>query len=121
MNRKIENGVYTGWIDIEHVKEQEQGIWVMHFFLWTFFCGEHHKSVEHYPTKESLFGTSTYDPCILPRVIKPKKNPPISHFLGHVLEGGLAYEQIPYPERHNVLVWKGEPIVTDDPGCVDKF
>ena len=117
---KIKNGVYTGWVDIEGRKDHEQGLWVNQYFLFTFFCGEHRHSLEHYPDPKSVFGTIRKR-GILPKVIEPKKNPPITHFLGHVLEGGLKYEDIPFPERHNVLVWKGEPIVDEDPGCVDEF
>ena len=116
MNRKCAKGVYTGW------PHPDGGVWIMHWFLWTFLCGEHRKTFEKYPTRKSLFkNLGNGEPPIFPRVLTPKPNLQMKDFIKHVSENNPT-ATIPHPKRHNVLQWKGEPIIyTDDEDCIGCF
>ena len=117
MNRKCAKGVYTSW-----KKQPDGGVWIMHWFLWTFLCGEHRKTFKDYPSSEDLLKkTGKNERPHLPPVLTKRSNLKFEDFIQHV---GDKYpsSSILHPTRHNVFQWKGKPIVySDDDDCLGCF
>ena len=94
------------------------------WWIRTFFCDKHRRTVSDYPDSKLLgWNKKAENPKkqILPLVISPSNNPPLSNFIRHVADGDNR-DQIPHPTRHNALQWIGMPVVSEeDVDCDDCF
>ena len=107
---KIKNqGIRTGWKGRKgHCQERKGqdngGVWVGAWFLYTMLSDLHRKTVHDFPSTASLWSTN------MPNVIDSEDNPPIEHFVQHVHDSGYKHGKILHPTRHNALHWMGKPV-----------